>query len=287
MEPLAQLELAGKRLDLHTDESGRLCFSVEAGETDHPVCVLSWPKAGTYYVAQILENLGLVNTECHVGLDGFTDYRGLTIDEKLRLARTKSFAGPLELTSGLVLPGQFIVGHLPRTWRSVRSLKLFRKVLLVRCWRECLVSFRRFERRRVLADPGRLADRERAWVYVDDECQQQVGFMETFADSVTKSARDMIAWSKDDEILTIRHEQLNGSQGADKLRQCVRGMADHLGIVGDFDCDALIARTRGTPTLTRNDQPSRIDDCWSTKAEDIFVSVGGAEVNKLMGYDGH
>jgi hypothetical protein len=165
----------GQAVYLEVMPNGVLAFKAECGNCRRKAFVISMPKSGTYLIAKILSELGLVDVEIHAAPAVVTDYRDKTIDDKIGKARQYVRYLPIEISSSLIHEGQFAVGHLPYDWRHISASRDFARIVTVRNPRDALVSMMRFEMKRMLADPERDLKR-RSWIELPSDASEYLGF---------------------------------------------------------------------------------------------------------------
>src|SRR5450759_1073567 len=66
---------------LFLDNSLRPCLRLAQGANQHPTVICSIPKSGTYFVAALLEALGIVSCDVHVADASFVDCRFASTQE--------------------------------------------------------------------------------------------------------------------------------------------------------------------------------------------------------------
>lgn len=231
---------------------------------DRPVFITTVPKAGTYFMAALLRELGLRDLRRHVYPDHYHDYAQAYYKDGSR-AMPKEVEHPIEAFPGDAGPGGFAVGHVHCGERERAALAGCRVVYLVRELREAIVSAMRFE-----AYTGRDT---RGWTRIDDPRERLLGYMEHH-DIVIHRARNTVDWRwHADLTLDFRELRRPGVVGR------LIGWLD----TPERDAAAAIERARGQDTLTR--VPPDELGYWSDDAEAWFERHGGPELNESLGYD--
>jgi len=242
--------------------------------------IVSVPKSGTYLVARVLHNLGFVDLEIHAKEAGLTDYRKRSNVEKVERARQFDRAIPLEIAAQMVLPGQFLVGHIPFSPKNREIMRSFVRFLCLRELRQSLASFMRFEYRRLKAD----CEREpRFWIEEPIGPPMMRAYLSVHGADLLWLAEEVFKWVSEPGTVVCRFEDLLGDNGAACQQQAAENIAAALGLerqAGYFAvCDAL-----GKETLTYSGSRTCLDDFWDDKVEAYFRELGGVERNRILGY---
>ncbi len=245
------------------------------------MCLISAPKAGTYLVARLLEQLGVVNTGVHVDRFAFSDYRHRTIAEAIEDYTEFTTRIPIEVSAGLTAPGQFIVGHLEHSAAAAQAVHHMRRILLLRDLRDGLVSFMRF-----LAAPGRGRRSSKAWSLLPDGPNKTLAFCNLWGATYLDMVRAVLGWMDDPEVLVCRFEALMGDAGSEAKRRTLAGIAAHAGlavpaeeVVRRFDTAVL-----DRPTMTYSGQRTRVAGVWDGRVEALFRRLGGVALQQTLGY---
>ncbi|MEQ9096538.1 MAG: hypothetical protein RIE32_09770 [Phycisphaerales bacterium] len=231
---------------------------------DRPLFITTIPKAGTYFMAALLRELGLRDLRRHVYPDCYHDY-GQAFYKDGGRGIPKEIKRPIEAFAEDAGPGGFAVGHLHCGDRERAALSGCRVVYLVRELRSAIVSSMRFE-----AYTGRDT---RAWTRVEDPRERLLGYLEHH-DIVLYRARHTADW-RWHANLTLDFAELRRPAVVERL----------IGWLGAprGDAAAAIEAARGQDTLTRVPPDER--GYWSGPAEDWFVRHGGPALNEALGYD--
>lgn len=259
---------------------GVLSLKREFLEHAERAVVLSIPKSGTYLLSAILGQLGLINTEVHVWESGFHDYRGKSIPEMVHLYSEYAVNAPLETTAALILPGQYMVGHIGCDVGTRGTLAPFRRFLTVRELRQCLVSHMRF-----FANEGRGMGHDTKWKEIGEPKRRMRTFLEIYAQELLTWARQVAGWSDDSATLQVRFECLLGDEGESAQLALIREIAAHLTIeFSDHEAAELIKLVLNRPTKTWSGKRSTLQEYWDQDCEAIFSANGGQELNDQLGY---
>lgn len=231
---------------------------------DRPVFITTIPKAGTYFMAALLRELGLRDLRRHVYPDCYHDY-GQAFYKDGGRGIPKEIERPIEVFAEDAGPGGFAVGHLHCGKRERAALSGCRVIYLVRELREAIVSAMRFE-----VYTGRDA---RAWTRLEDPRLRLLGYLEHH-DIVIHRARHTADWRWHAD-LTLDFRELRRLAIVNRL----------IGWLGApvSDADVVLEAASRQDTLTR--VPPDEFGYWSDDAEAWFVAHGGPELNESLGYD--
>ncbi|CDX46161.1 hypothetical protein MPLDJ20_80228 [Mesorhizobium plurifarium] len=257
-------------------------FKSKLGKVSNRAIVISIPKAGTYLVAKMLENLGLVDLEVHLWETGFSDYRGRSIVEKLEKARELTCNIPLSYTTGMIQRGQFAVGHLAFDVQTEMLVQPFAKILCIRELRSALCSYMRFEQRRLVADPHR-SPTSRKWIEKPNGPERMLAFLEVHGANYIAMAERIAGWAASSDVVTVRFEELLGDQGPVVQQEVARRISESLGVTADVGARSL-RDALNTTTLTYSGNRTDITKYWTPAAERRFEAAGGHNVSELLGY---
>ncbi|MCC7009746.1 MAG: hypothetical protein IT184_13135 [Acidobacteria bacterium] len=269
-------------LPFHLNREWQPCAVLEQGSAPHRLIVLSLPKAGTYYLAELLRAWGSAPTHLHVSLGSTWDYRQRTLDEIRADSFRYEVAVPLEQSLALVREGQFAVGHIEHTPAVADLLRPFRKIFIYRDLRDALISQMRF-----LVNNPSTAGRIGAWKDLPDGAARMAGFLadpkET--DYMFGLFHRMRPWIDQDDVFALSFEELHGdvSDGARQAR--LGALHAFAGAAPSDEAPAATAdRLRGCKAITWSGERSARPRHWSDEAERLFVSLGGHELNASYGY---
>ncbi len=271
------------RVRLYLTDDGFVSFKSARGNVSRPAIVFSLPKAGTYLVAKMLLEIGLVDLEVHLSLDVYSDYRFRSNVEKFARVRELSVELPIEVSARLIRPGQFAVGHIPCGSRTQELFADFTKLMVVRDVRDSLVSMMRFHYRRQVADPMWMPA-QRGWLARPEGPSRMLGFLDTFGADLMTDARRVQPWLEGGRAdLVLRFEQLIGDLGAEAQQSAVEQLAKTVG-AGRADAVRVLQASIGAETLTYSGQRTDRSGFWNADVEEKFVEIGGRGVSEALGY---
>jgi hypothetical protein len=260
-----------------------LCLSAQPGTGSGPnrVCVCSIPKSGTYLVSELLRLLGYEATRLHLWTEGFSDYR----TSSMRQAREEyeRFTVPLHLSKslGLVLPGQFAVGHLECTDEVRARLAPFKAVFTYRNLRDAVVSHMRFMR-----DTSRGGPETQTWKDLPEGPEKMLRYLDSDAGaSFFRQCRSMIDWPAVPGVFKLPFESLYGDHGERAQLGLIEALHRFLDVPGELaDPGELVHDLIGKPTLTWSGRRTERGLYWNDAVEERFRSLGGHEINAALGY---
>lgn len=237
--------------------------------------VLTIPKSGTYLIGAYLKKIGLIDTGVHLDDVGFTDYRNRSIQEMVESYRDFRKIYPLDQAIRLLRPGQFAVGHIGFNEKTIRDLDGTRIIFVSRELRSALISMMRW-----LSRPGR--GETSAWKAIEDNRHKLVQFLSECGENLMSWYSAIAGWRNFQDVQAVQFE--------DMLRDDLRAdaaleIAERCGVCISKDAARnAIDSVINQPTATWSGMNSQIKDHWSREAEDIFVSIGGVELNNRLGY---
>lgn len=263
-------------------QDGQARFTTSRHPFGHRAFLVSMPKSGTYFIAEILGRLGLANAGVHLDEHGFTDYRQTAAGRDVADYTTLQHRLPLHKSVRLLADGQFAVGHLAHTTYTTTCLRGFRVVFSKRELRTALVSHMRY-----FMHPQRGLKHGAAWKVVEDGQKRMEAFMALWGQELISWYKSIAPWTKDDSALVISYETLFGHAGEEAQLSLLATVAGKLGLDAGRDRLAETLRAaRSAQTLTKSESPSTIERFWSADCERIFIDTGGGDLNQFLGYSG-
>jgi hypothetical protein len=238
--------------------------------------VLTIPKSGTYLVSAYLKQVGLTDTGIHLDDLGFTDYRDRPISEMISNYREFRKIYPLDRAVKMLRDGQFAVGHIGFTEKSIYDLSNINIIFVSRELRLSLISMMRW-----LSRPGR--GELSQWKEIEDHRHKLVAFLLDCGQNLIAWFSAIAGWRTFPGVQAIQFEQL---QHIDSRAGLALEVAKKCGIsLSIQDAQEAINSVLLQPTKTWSGKHSKIEDFWSDEAEKIFISIGGVELNSRLGYE--
>jgi hypothetical protein len=279
--------IAGRNLPVYIDKNLHPCFKLNRAPVPHRLFILTIPKSGTYLVAKILENLGIVDCGVHIAVDHIQDNR--FADEKvLRLEAWRYFVPiPFKVSTRLIKNGQFSFGHIPYYLEGEQVLRDFKKVFSFRELRDLIISLVRYydSREQNYAKPERIRlynkfretqmgnEKFKAWYAM---------WGKEYVDLI----RNMFPWKDRSDVFQIKFETLMGDDGKDAQLSLLRGLCGFIGLnITDDEIAKALNDSLGAETLTYSGKRSSYSDWWNEELEDLFTQYGFKELNRLYGYE--
>jgi Sulfotransferase domain len=248
--------------------------------SNHRVIVVSIPKSGTYFVAELLKALGYRWTGMHLAETAYTDYSGSALEQARQDPGRFARSEPLSASLNRIHSGEFAVGHLPFKDEIVEAARPFKRLFVTRDLRLALISYMRF-----MQSTGRLGARHLAWYSIPDLRQRCQVFLRTSAPYMLKRFYEgMVGWSKLADTLHVRFEDLTNDAAA--ATRTIESVATYLG-VPKCDAQEVLRTSLATETITKSDGLTRLEDYWSAEAEARFIEIGGLEMNARLAGSPH
>jgi len=243
----------------------------------HRVLVASFPKSGTYLIAETLKQLGYYWTGMHLFDAGYTDYSTATLDEARSDPTRLHCNEDLNIAVKRIGPGSFAVGHLGCKESVLNRTDGFKRLFLHRELRTCLVSWMRF-----YTKTKRLAVEDEAWFSITEPREQFFAFLRARGEFLVEHRfRPMVGWKFYPGTLAIKFEDLIDSEG--RASQAIEEIARFLDAPITNGND-IIQRSLSTDTITRSPSLTRLEEYWSSEAEEWFINQNGPEINRRLGH---
>jgi hypothetical protein len=285
--PPGALLVAGRNLPVYIDKNLHPCFKQNRAPVPHRVFIITIPKSGTYLIAKILANLGMVDCDVHIAIDHIQDNR--FADEKvLRMEAWRYYVPiPFKVSARLIKNGQFSFGHIPYYLEGEQILGGFKKVFTFREMRDVIISLVRYydSREQNYAKPERIKlynefkqtpmgnEKFKAWY---------VMWGKEFADLIT----NMFPWKDRGDVFQVKFETLMGDDGKEAQFSMLKGLGGFLGLdITDDEIAGALSDSIGAETLTYSGKRSSYKDWWNGELEDLFTQYGFKELNKRYGYE--
>lgn len=260
---------------------GRLLLTGRHGCGTRPVVVATMPKSGTYFVAEYLKCLGLVDSGAHADEGGFSDYRGRDRSSARTEFKSLYMRLPLRETLCLLGPGQYLVGHLPL---RDETRDLFSGIAVIAVRREvraALVSFMRW-----IELSGRADEADHEWLGEPPGPIRTASFLRARGEALVGYFSLARTWLDEPCATQVAYEDLVGDFGEFRKADAAHAIAKAVGAphsIGEA-LQCLRAAT-GTETLTYSGRRTTLDEHWSAECEGVFDALGGDELNGRLGYN--
>lgn len=244
------------------------------------VVLCSIPKAGTYMVGAIFEQLGLENSHLYLKASGGADdYSRASLDLGRDIPEGCQVRGTTRSFVAKLRTGQFAVTHLPH--RGRRSLDGCRVVFLRRDLREAIVSCARMTHG---TSRRKWNEVDSSWRAFQDPRLILLGFLDQHGDAIASMMLRLNGWHQEADVLQLRHEDLRCHErpaGADDVARVFKTIFPRVTV--EELSDAIVAANR-VPTITSNAVRTDFRSYWSDSAEAWFQQSGLAEFNHVLGY---
>lgn len=243
-----------------------------------PIIVTSLPKAGTYLLGEFLLQLGYRHSFMHLFEDSADHYDASDLERGRKFPLEYKRAQMLEDSLKELDAQSFAVGHLIPNAYVLAQLRRCNVVFLKRNLKDCIVSYLRFN-----CSTGRDNTKDKPWYHMTDRREQLVAYMKERAENMIKSAENLFPWEEQENILTVRFEDIKENPGAGL--EIIR-LANYLGKkCNPAEAEQMAETAYATKTLTSSGKTSVRGEYWSEDAEKIFREYGGNKVNRKFGYD--
>jgi hypothetical protein len=251
---------------------------LEHGNASHPVVICSIPKSGTYFFAALLEALGFVSCRVHIADGCFVDSRFSAIADVRARPERSTYDIPSYRIYPLVLPGQFLVGHLACTAANVSLLSRFRVLFSYRNLRDSMVSYMRY------VTNNWLTTREPAeWACLADGPEKMEKFLNTH-DYYLRMCAAIAGWKRRPDVLSCCYEEFMGDYGGEVQQERLTELLCFLGLPPRDDLERVLQSVIGRETLTSSGRRTDARAYWSESVERHFHEHGGVKLNRRLGY---
>lgn len=279
--------ISGKRLPVYIGPDLSPCFTIDQATIPDKVFIITIPKSGTYLVAKLLENLGIINCNVHIATGNIQDNR--FADEKAFKLEPWRFFVEIPLTSSaqLIRTGQFSFGHIPYFETEKKSLEDFKKIFTFRELRDVIISIIRFldslEQNFKKPEAIKLGQKFKEAPMGNDKFKYWFSLWGKEYESII---RNMLPWKERSDVFQVKFETLMGDDGKDAQLSLQRGLCGFLGLdITDAEIDKALSDSIGAETLTYSGKRSSYKDWWNGEVEDLFTHYGFKELNRLYGYE--
>ena len=254
-------------LVLYRSDDGKLCFEKPWPDNlDRPPLFISaLAKSGTYLIDLIFQNLGFQTLAVHSLGEYCADFRELP---------QRDIYIPFWLQASLICRGQYFLGHIG--FDSAQGFfKEENSLISVRNLKTAVVSLMRYQQKNPVYEEWEWYSRG----YTEDALYF---FLRDSAFVFFQQAREFAPWVERHPNSIIRFEDMVANDGpsCEKLLNVfskITGLP--LGRISRALQDAV-----GRPTHTYTGKPSVLEGVWSARVEELFVSLGGNDLNARLGY---
>ena len=230
------------------------------------VLLAAQPKSGTYLYAEILKELGFDFTYIHLAPKKIQAYDKNMPQVTAENPRLFDCRIPLAESRRLIRTGQVGASHLTPE-EAGDYFEDFKVVAVNRELRSSFMSFVNF-----FEETGRGSKKVRARVHSEGVC----GFMRERGRRYIDHALGIQSWSERPNALVVRYEDLHRDPEVQ-----ISDISEYIGGLRVED-SMVYQRALASQTMTKSKGKSKI--VWGEEEEEVFVSLGGIEANKKMGY---
>lgn len=240
----------------------------------NPVLLTTIPKAGTYFFAEILSEIGAKNRFLHVAKNHAENLL-LHGDDVNKLTPTKAKV-PLKLSQALytVQDGEFVFGHIAKPLVEDFFLDRFKIIYSYRDHKEAMqAEFYWF--REIRKD---MPDRFARFGDLSPE-EHFVKYMEIYGPTRVRLFKFLDMWMEDPNVYKLDFNKFRADN--DYAVEVIIGMAEHIGLpVSRTRAEEILdaCLNKDTKTKTKRDKSVNL---WTDEAEEIYSKLQ----NKQEFYD--
>ena len=249
---------------------GKSAFPLLPTGTKPRVLLATQPKAGTYLLSQYLVEIGYHQTHFHLDINSMEAYDRNLLE--LGASDPKLFNIQIPITSSLRLirSGEFAASHLTPSCELDKLVgDDFRIFVSLRELRSAIVSWAHF----LMASRK---NGESAMLGAVIRERGLIPFMQLKGKKLIEQADKLVDWQERPQAIIVRFETLKENKN-----NVAEEIASHLGIhISSPEEKLNVAMTK--TTLTSLTKKSEL--VWTDEVEELFIRLGGDDVNRRMGY---
>lgn len=227
------------------------------------VFLITVPKAGTYLLSAIMQNMGVHRSHLHISDKGHNDYSRIPFEIR-RKDPGKSFTEmPLAKSLSLVRDGSFAVGHLRHTAEAEEALQPFRLLFAGRKPKDTLLSRMLF-----LLESGRAHrwDKDRPWVNERNPGKQFLKYLSIRGDENLDLYSRILPWMNRQEVECFDFDHLKEFPYENLVR-----LSNALELnCSDEMIQKVIDSSFGAKTLTHSSVQVDRSAYWTDEAHDMI-----------------
>ena len=237
------------------------------------VFIISIPKAGTYFLSEILKNFGLNQTFLHIAPDKYENYNRASSIEEMRSNYEKfKKVKPIAKSINLIKPGEFAVGHIPFKYQDL--FINFRIIFIKRNIKDVLLSYMNF-----LEFSNRTGVQDSTWLNEESPSKKLNIYLKMKGEPLLNQIEDMIGWNTHNNSFQLKYEKLNSLESGALM---VEDLVNYLGIdITNDTYENILAKSLNSKTLTKAPSKYNKSGYWDSENDELFVKMRGAALPKL------
>ena len=238
--------------------------------------IISIPKSGTYFLSEILKNVGLKQSYLHIAPNKYENYREANSFDEMR-ANYKKFKRlvPIQKSLKLIKPGEFAVGHIPYSYRAL--FDNFHTLFIKRNIQDVVVSYMNF-----IEFANRTSADDKIWLEETDPSKKIKQYLVLRGKSLLKDIRQIVDWNYDQHSLIVAYEALRSKESGPMI---VDRISNFLNRIPNKTSIEILEKCLKSNTLTKSPPGYNKKNYWDKEAITIFNEFGGNEINKKLGYE--
>lgn len=232
----------------------------------HPILITTIPKAGTYFFAEILTEIGAKNRHLHVAKT-FAENLLLYGEEVNKLTPSKAKV-PLKLSQALytVQNGEFVFGHIAKPLVDDEFLERFKIIYSYRDHKEAMqAEFYWF--REIRQD---MPEEFTQYNHLSPE-EHFIKYLEIYGPTRVRLFKFLDLWKEDDRVLNLDFNKFRANH--DYAKEKILAISEHIGMPVSEARAAEILDTclnKDTKTKTKRDKSVNL---WTPEAEKILMRL--------------
>lgn len=155
------------------------------------------PKAGTYLMRELLEQIGLKGSYLHISERGTNDYSKVTLEHGRKNPHVCFKKMTLEESLNNIPENSFAVGHLGYSPHTANLLSTFNVILLKRDFKETILSRMLFL---LQTGRGNRQKESKFWVNEQNHQTQFLKYIKTNGDNLAEQYSKILLWEDSDNV---------------------------------------------------------------------------------------
>ena len=238
-----------------------------------PVYIQTLPKSGTYLIGKILCELGYEDIEIHSYSEYIIDYRCHSYYDKLKYGNEYRIKLPFDIQRQLIDNGQFLLGHF--SYDCAKFIPRDNLIVCVRDLRYVCFSYLRWLQKCQ-------CNSSYNWFNLGETEEALFTFMSSneVINEIIDSAQESVKCADKYPNKVIHFEELINLADNNNVINVISNTTS----IDNNLVYLAIKSSLNKKTLTYSGKPTRIDDVWSDRIEEIFCKSGLHFLNDVLGY---
>lgn len=235
-----------------------------------PILLTTIPKAGTYFFAEVLAEIGATNRHLHVARNHAENL--LLCDEEVNRLTPSKAKIPLELSQALytVQGGEFVFGHIAKPLLDQFFLDRFNIIYAHRDKKAAMqAEFYWFREVR--------EDMLYKFAQYNDLSPEKhfIKYLEMFGNSRIRLFKFLDLWLEDNNVISIDFDKFRADH--DYAAESIFALAEHVGMPVSHDrAKEILESCLNKPTKTKVKRDRSVN-LWTDEAEELYQKLLGKQ----------